>query len=173
MLKEKSGIPTLSWTDVLCDSEPDVPVTVTVDVLVGVEADVEIVNCALMLPPEGTETGFVVKLQAAPAGKPEQESVTGPVKLFLELTGTEYVPVDWPAMTCWLEGLGVPKLKSGVVENGNWKSQTPRPCVARRRMRVEGESLSAMASTIGSPDPTGFQVVPPSVVAKTPTSVPT
>ena len=85
---EKSGrTTTMSWTLVLCESDPEFPETVTVDVPAGVEADVEIVSCALALPPDGTETGFVVKLQAAPVGKPAHERVTEPPKPFAEFMG--------------------------------------------------------------------------------------
>ena len=56
---------------------------------------------------------------------------------------------------------------------GSWTSQTPRPWVATRRMRLARCRRRPKTAIRGSPVPTGDQFVPPVVETKTPMSVAT
>ena len=75
----KSGMLTARVTPVVCDSVPLLPVIVSGEVPVGVEASVLIVSVEVPEPPV-TVAGLNVPV--APAGRPDTDRETSPVKPF-------------------------------------------------------------------------------------------
>jgi len=97
---EKSGVAvafTVRETEVVCDNVPDVPVIVTDAVpVVAVELAVKVTT---LLP----VVGLVPKLAVTPAGRPEAERVTLPVKPPVGFTVIVLVPLP-PCVTVTLVG---------------------------------------------------------------------
>jgi len=77
---------TVSEIVVLCVSEPDVPVTVTVAGPVVAVADAVSVRVDVALPLAGGVTGLVENAAVTPLGKPAALSVVAELKLFWLVT---------------------------------------------------------------------------------------
>ena len=97
---EKSGVATaftVSETVVVCVSVPDVPVMVTVDVpVVAVELAVNVTRLVEVV-------GLVPNAAVTPAGRPDADNVTLPVKPLTGVTVTVLFPLV-PCVTVRLEG---------------------------------------------------------------------
>src|SRR6202047_5580944 len=97
---------------VFCTSDPEVPVTVTVLVPEGAEADAVKVKVEVALPFAGGVTGLVEKAAVTPLGSPEALSVVAELKPLRLVTVVVLVAVD-PRVT--LTALGdADTLKPGV-----------------------------------------------------------
>ena len=110
---EKSeAVWTLTTTLVEWDSEPELPVTVTVKLPVGVEDWVVTVSVAVALPPEVRETDDGFNETLGPLGEMFEESVTVPPNP--PVLASVIVDDPEPPGTIWkVEGLEV-MVKSGV-----------------------------------------------------------
>jgi hypothetical protein len=94
---EKSGCETTSVTVALRVSDPPVPVMVTMEAPVGVDAPVATVIVELPV------AGFGVNVAVAPAGKPVAASETAPAKPPVGTTATSY-DAEFPGLTVRLAG---------------------------------------------------------------------
>ena len=78
---------------VLCVSEPEVPVTVTVALPVVAVAEAVRVSVEETLPFAGGVTGLVENAAVTPLGKPDALSVVAELKLFWLVMVMELVPL--------------------------------------------------------------------------------
>src|SRR6185436_16559063 len=140
------------------------------------------VKCTDVLPPAGTVRfdHVTVPLEFVPP-------LSADTKVVLAGTGSVIVtPVAFAlpmfftvsVYVTLLEGpTGVPastfeRTSAGTVPE-SWMLKAPRPCVPAARSRCDGSRSSCQIDTIGKPVPSADQWMPPSNVAKGPTSVPT
>ena len=104
---------TVSETDVLCVSDPEVPVTVTVAVPVVAVAVAVRVSVEAALPLAGGVTGLVENAAVTPLGNPDALRVVAELKLFWLVMVTVLVPLP-PCVTTTVEG-EAPMVKFGCA----------------------------------------------------------
>lgn len=131
----KSGLTTERVRDVVRVSPPPVPVMVSVVVPSGVDDDVAIVRSAAV-PPEGGGNEEAAKVPVAPAGRPETEKETAPVK-----------PPDGVAVTV------VVAEPPGPVETAAGETET-------EKSGLYGETTSERGAVLVSPPPMPVTVSP-------------
>ena len=128
-------------------------VIVTAHVLVPVQAPLQPANVEPV-------PAAAVSVTTVPLAKPALHVVPQLIPAGLLVT----VPVPVPALVT---------VNAKFVVVARLRSHALRPCVPARSVRLAWWKASAITPTFGSPVPSTDQLVPPLLVEKTPTSVPT